>query len=150
MNDAKGCLKCTLIIMALMSLVVFVFSLVVDAGEKYKSFAELHPYKALESGIAALGGTATINGVKYRVMAEAKHPEKEIWVQWIDAGEFDDVCDYAIMFVFMDDGEIGAEAYSCERAAKVIEQYCLENGVSINDVFHIAEPLIPSKPEIEA
>jgi len=55
MNDAKGCLKCAAIIIALMSLVVFVFALIVDAGEKYKCLADLYPEKAEFIGCPKLG-----------------------------------------------------------------------------------------------
>jgi len=117
-------------------------------AEDYKCFAELYPKETAEARIVGLGDTITINGIQYRVMAEAKHPGQESWIQWIDAGDIDDVCDFAMFFAILEDGNVGAEFHFCDKAFELIGNYCLENQVDIDDVLHLAEPL--NKPKIKA
>lgn len=124
----------------LMALTIIGFVPFADA-EEYKCFAELYPDKTTEVNITTLGGTITVNGVKYRVMAEVKHPTQNSWIQWIDSGELDDVCDFAMFFAFNKDGQIGADFHECEKAFEMVLNYCSENDLDINDFLHSAEPL---------
>ena len=109
-------------------------------ADDYKCFAELYPERAKQAQIPTLGEIVTRNGKKYRVIAEADHPEVDQWVHWMDVEPLDGVCTYAISFKFRPDGSLSFKVWECEKITEIIKQYCEKEGRNIDDMKHYAEP----------
>ena len=111
----------------------------------YKCFAELYPEKARQSKTPALGEIVTdnTNGKQYRVMAEAANPEKDEWVQWIDIGPMDNICNYAVFIYFTEGGDVNFLVADCDGATEIIKEDCAKEGRNIDDIIHHAEPIGP-------
>ena len=126
-------------------ILILLIATTVNAGE-YKSLGTLYPELTKELELPDLGETK--NGD--RVIAEAKHPKANLWVQFIDCGcekELDDNCDYVIQ-IELHKGKLHLLRFDCMRMLETLMRYCQKNGILLQDLIHFAEPL-KLKPTIQ-
>ncbi|MCP4703271.1 MAG: hypothetical protein GY865_01575 [candidate division Zixibacteria bacterium] len=126
---------------------LFGFALIVDAGEKYKCLAELYPELTEKNGIQKIGGTYTSEkGDKYRVIAECKKIEEDVWLQFIDTDalsidKLDNKVDF-VMQLFLKDGQLWIgnifSSEDFEAIGAYLNTYCEKHNIKIEDYIHVA------------
>ena len=138
--------------LALIMLTITIFALVVDAGEEYKSFSQLHPKQAEKYNVRDLGETSSDDGTVFRVMGEAKHTTLPQWYQLIDLAPFDGICDkIAVLFMDFKKDEFNLFMFWPEDGRQLMQGHCKNYNIKLKDFLHLA-PLKPriSMPEIRA
>jgi len=100
----------------------------------------LYPEIAINFNIAGLGKTITLKGYVMKPIVEVKHLTVNTWVQWIDVAKdnvFDGICDFALSITINKDGILELKTLSCNQAFQIIDNYCLNNDINIEDFLHI-------------
>ena len=146
----KSFLKWLTGMLVLIMLTITIFALIVDAGEKYKSFSQLHPKQAEKYNVRGLGETSADDGTVFRVMGEAKHTTVSQWYQLIDLAPFDGICDkIAVFYMDFQNDQFSIVMFRPADGGELIQSHCKNHNIKLKDFLHLA-PLRPkiSKPEV--
>ena len=123
-------------------IIVMLWATPLWCGE-YKSMCELYPKECVKGALGKLGETIeSKDGIKYKVIAEAKSTVDPVWVQLIDVGsvnnKLDGRCNFAVAFILKPDGFYG-ESFSCEEAIGILMRQCITEGIKYEDYVHKAK-----------
>ena len=113
-------------------------------ADEYKCAAELYPEAAKAGNFLKLGESMTFKGVTYKIIAEVKSPEKDLWIQFIDTDykyPLDGKCDFA-MQVILQEGKMFTGAYfRYDEIMNQLSRYCAEKGLELDKFIHKAKVL---------
>jgi len=113
------------------------------AEESYKCFSQTHPKEAKKLGIIGLGDILVIDAnTRVRILAEAAHPTRNQWIQWVDFGVLDGKCDYAVSIMITSGGIPLSHGITCGVAITVIKNFCADSELEWGDVVHNAVPFL--------
>ncbi len=111
----------------------------INAGERYKCFAELYSIQAKAYKISALGDSLIDKDIEYRVIAEAAHQTKHKWFQFVDTTPLDGRADITMEIWICPQYHVHTNTETnIQSVIKNITNYCIDNGHNINDVLHYA------------
>jgi len=111
---------------------------------EYKSAVDLYPEAAKKAGIIQLGETQEILGYEYRVFAECKSINADIWIQFIDTTvveEIDNEPDFAVRIMLYEGELLMIDIYEVDYALEVVKYHCEENNVEYKGFIHFADPV---------
>jgi len=128
-------------LISVLLLVCFVFTITVNAEEKYKCFTELYPELAEKHQVPLLKGFIIYNGSKYFVLSECKYLIEDKWILWIDRSssssdnKLDGFCDAAVMLMLIN-GQLAIKALRCSCAYAIVCSYCKQDNIDLKEFVH--------------
>ena len=109
------------------------------AEDEYQCAAELYPEAAKAGNFLKLGESMVFEGITYKVIAEAKSPEKELWIQFIDTDQvkpLDGNCDFAMQLILQDGKMYVGQSFHCAEIMMQLSQYCAAKGLELDKFIH--------------
>ena len=124
-------------------------------ADEYKCAAELYPEAAKAGSFMKLGESVTYEGITYRVVAEAKDPDQELWLQFIDTDyaldtSLDGKCDFVMQVLLIDGIMYAGKPFLCDEIMEQLSQYCASRGIELEAFIHKATKTIKSNYEGDA